>query len=440
MKPFSKVLQAINAGMWAITEEALKGILCIASRDITKAEYDVFHAAKEEDNKALVANLGEPVADTRNAYTKDNIGFLYVDGPIIPRADFFSEISGMVSIETLSRELETLQSMDNVEQIIMVMDTPGGDVTGVSEFAQKIKASEKPVIAYAYGMAASAGYWIASAAKEIHIPDTGLVGSIGVVTTYVDTSKKDADNGIEYIEFVSSQSPQKRPDLGTDEGKSEVQKRVDSLASVFVETVANNRGVSVEKVLSDFGQGGVLIGADAVQAGMADSVTTLDKLIAQKTKTKTILNNNTTISTTNEERIMPGDKKTPLTAAQVRENHPEQVAEIEKSAVHAERTRISEIEAVSASISNMGPVAVAAANKTINTMKMQDGQTAATVAVAVLGAVNEASAKQKNEVIDAGHRAADLAEKVPTPTPKNDGDADKAGLSEKRKKNIAANL
>jgi ClpP class serine protease len=50
---------------------------------------------------------------------------------------------------------------------------------------------------------------------------------------------------------------------------------------VFIAAVARGRGVSVEKVLSDFGRGDVLIGQAAVDAGLADSVGTLDSLLAE---------------------------------------------------------------------------------------------------------------------------------------------------------------
>jgi hypothetical protein len=82
------------------------------------------------------------------------------------------------------------------------------------------------------------------------------------------------------IEIVSSQSPNKRPDVTTDAGRAQVQTLVDRLGQEFVATVAANRRTTEAKVLTDFGQGGVLVGADAVAAGMADQVTTLERLLA----------------------------------------------------------------------------------------------------------------------------------------------------------------
>jgi ClpP class serine protease len=56
---------------------------------------------------------------------------------------------------------------------------------------------------------------------------------------------------------------------------------VDALGKVFVETVARNRGVATETVLADFGKGGILIGQDAVSAGLADGIGTFEGVLSE---------------------------------------------------------------------------------------------------------------------------------------------------------------
>jgi hypothetical protein len=89
------------------------------------------------------------------------------------------------------------------------------------------------------------------------------------------------------IEFVSSQSPHKRPDPSTEAGKAQIQATADDLADVFVDAVAANRGVSRDAVLSDFGRGGSLVGSKAVAAGMADRVGSLEQVIAELARGET---------------------------------------------------------------------------------------------------------------------------------------------------------
>src|SRR5690606_28594355 len=77
-----------------------------------------------------------------------------------------------------------------------------------------------------------------------------------------------------------------------DAGRAQYQQMVDDLASVFLAEVARNRGVSIDDVQSRFGQGAVLVGARAVQAGLANRIATYEQLhadlIARRTSSSTI--------------------------------------------------------------------------------------------------------------------------------------------------------
>ena len=169
----------------------------------------------------------------------------------------------------------------SVSAIIMDFDTPGGMVNGVSElgaFIQETK-KKKPVYAHVSNMAASAGYWLASQCTSIQMASTATVGSIGVVATIQKQSEDE-----EIYEIVSSGAPNKRLKAGTEEFDNAVQEELDGLETLFIEAVANGRGVSVDVVRSDFGGGSTFLAKDAVSRGMADSIGTLEELISQKSK------------------------------------------------------------------------------------------------------------------------------------------------------------
>jgi hypothetical protein len=87
--------------------------------------------------------------------------------------------------------------------------------------------------------------------------------------------------GFKEMQIVSSQSPRKRLDPDSQEGRNQIQQTVDSLAEVFISAMARNRGVTVEKVLSDFGGGGVLVGRAAVDAGLADKLGSFEEGLAE---------------------------------------------------------------------------------------------------------------------------------------------------------------
>jgi ClpP class serine protease len=267
------LLNKIASSRWAITPEALEAIWKLASREWTAADYETFHAASKGDLMALTADLGEPLGESRNAFVRGDTGILLLDGPIIPRADNLDASSGLIGINRISEDFRTLEADDSVKRIMLLLDTPGGEVTGIADFAAMVRASEKETVSFVYGMAASAGYWIGSAADTVVSTTTGLVGSIGVVSIF----RKDDDDT---IEIVSDQSPLKRADPDTDAGKASIQEMLNDLADVFVQDVAVNMGVKPKKVLADFGQGAVMVAARAQAAGMIDSINTLDGLMS----------------------------------------------------------------------------------------------------------------------------------------------------------------
>lgn len=254
---------------WAIQEEWLSTILEIAARENT------------EEPEAVAARLGRRLDNTRNVRMRDGVAILPVTGPIFRRANWFQEISGATSTEILARDFNAALEDRAVQSIVLDIDSPGGEAFGIGELADMVYAArgQKPIVAYVGGLGASAAYWLASACDEIVCDHGALLGSIGVVMVSRDTRDRDAKAGIREIEFVSSQSPNKRPDPLTETGKDQIQAIVDEMAAVFIGAVARNRDITAKKVVEDFGRGGVLVGAAAVKAGMADRVGSLEATI-----------------------------------------------------------------------------------------------------------------------------------------------------------------
>lgn len=258
-----KALQAIAREPWAILPDALEQILAIAQREAG-------------DPEALAARLGRPLDNTRTVTMRDGVAVVPVIGPIFQRANLFTEISGATSIELLARDFTAALDDPAVRAIALEIDSPGGQVAGTSEFADMVYQArgQKPITAYISARGASGAYWIASAADRIVVADTALVGSIGVVSAI----RPPRDDGS--IEIVSSRAPNKRIDIASDDGRAQVQALVDRLETVFIDTVARNRGLDADTVVVDFGAGGLLVGSDAVDAGMADAVGSFESILA----------------------------------------------------------------------------------------------------------------------------------------------------------------
>lgn len=207
--------------------------------------------------------LGEAVTSYH-----DKIAVIDVGGIITPYQNILSMLFGGTNIASI--EVQFAEAMDDPEitGIMLRIDSPGGLITGVEELASTIAAArgKKPIVAYAYGNAASAAYWIASAADKIVAGPTTMLGSIGVAVAV----PKIRESG--WVEFVSSNAPNKRLDPESEQGRNSIQSRLDAMETEFISAVAANRAVSGDKVLSEFGQGDVLPAREAVRAGMADLV------------------------------------------------------------------------------------------------------------------------------------------------------------------------
>lgn len=287
-----RVLTFIGKTPWAIKPDALEKIISIATRSYSDPQ---LVAAIKSEQSLLITESDD----------NSDIAVIDVFGPIFTRADFFSDVSGAASLDSLERRLDEALYDDSIKAIILRIDSPGGEVTGTHEFANYLdEACEiKPIVAYVQGMACSAAYWIASATSHIYVDKTATLGSIGVVAAWTDDSKARTAAGLTDYEVVSSQSPKKRLDPKLDDGRAELQKQIDGLADIFIDDVAAFRDVSRDKVLSDFGQGSTFLANEAINLGMADEISSLRDVIAELTTADTSNNNTNNLNNINNNGV-----------------------------------------------------------------------------------------------------------------------------------------
>jgi ClpP class serine protease len=232
-----------------------------------------FHARAGSD-AAFAVSKGQRLRDTRYATLFEN-GVVKLDlmGPIYPRANLMTS-SGSVSMSQFVHDFVTAYNDPAVLGIVMDVDSPGGDVRGIGEGAAIIHklamSGKKPVAAYGSGYMASAAYYIASAVGpgRLWANESAQVGSIGVL---MELSKADSNR----ITIVASRSPNKRPDVSTEEGQNIYRQRADDLLGLFERDVANFRGITVSDVFANYGQGDVHIGLRAKTHKMVDKLTNL---------------------------------------------------------------------------------------------------------------------------------------------------------------------
>jgi signal peptide peptidase SppA len=240
--------------------------------------------------KADAPTLEAFAADTRKRAEKREargIGILPVLGTIIQRGNLFTDASGTASTDMLSAQLDALLADPQVDMILADFDSPGGTVYAVPELAAKIKSKRqtKPLVASVNAEAGSAAYWLASAFDEINVTPSGSVGSIGAYALHVDQSALNEKLGVKprYISYGKFKTEGNPDEPLTDEAAAEIQSRVDKYGRMFETDIANNRGVTLAQVRSDWGQGRMLTADQAKAVGMVDRVESFEQTLQRLT-------------------------------------------------------------------------------------------------------------------------------------------------------------
>lgn len=272
---------------WALMPERLQAMTAVLTRWSSDEP--------PSDETLFQVNADRVLRDTRKQFASDRaasnagagIAVLPLYGVVTQRGNMVDDISGPGSTSTqkFTSALRQVLADDTVGQILIDIDSPGGSVYGVAELATEIvKArAQKPVVAVANSLAASAAYWIGCSAGEFYVTPGGEVGSIGVWQAHFDYSKALEEEGVKPTLISAGKfKVEGNPYVPLDpEAQAFMQSRVDDYYNAFIKAVAKGRGVSVADVRDGMGEGRVL-GADAALAAkMVDGIATFDDVLAK---------------------------------------------------------------------------------------------------------------------------------------------------------------
>jgi ClpP class serine protease len=216
-----------------------------------------------------IARARELVAEDLFKVSASNPGVatIPISGPITNRPDFIISLlfGGATTWPAIRSAIASAENDASITQIELVIDSPGGTVSGMFETMEALANTSKPTTAVVSNMAASAAFSIASQADSIVATNKGATfGSVGVV---VDTMVWKED-----VSITSTEAPNKRPDLTTEEGKAILRAELDDIHDLMVEGISSGRNTTPDKVNTNFGRGGMLIASKALAAGMIDSI------------------------------------------------------------------------------------------------------------------------------------------------------------------------
>ena len=242
--------------------------------------------------RTLTARIGGPIghwadadpqAVARMYAARENraagaVGVVHVLGPLTRRDTVWTVRGGGTSYPRIVQQVRALAADRGISSIVLDIDSGGGEAIGASEAAAAIRQARtsKPVVAIVSGAMLSAAAWLGWSASEVIATPDSIIGSQGVFTLHVDSSKALEMAGIKPTYIGSSGAKVAgRPGLPLDdETRAEMQSMVDELDRLFKADVATARGLTPAQVKDRYGNGAVFTAREAKSRGMVDRIET----------------------------------------------------------------------------------------------------------------------------------------------------------------------
>lgn len=178
-----------------------------------------------------------------------NVMLIPVKGVIMPEAQPFLFGQEVASSSEIVKQIETANENQDIVAILIEINSPGGTPVASEEIAAAIKNSEKYTVAWIREQGTSGAYWAASSADRIIANRMSVIGSIGVIASYLEFTGLMKKYGVGYERFVGGEykdiaTPFRNP---TKEEQLLFQDKINRLHKFFVDSVAENRGLTQEQ-------------------------------------------------------------------------------------------------------------------------------------------------------------------------------------------------
>ena len=354
------LLRYLSEEAWPLRETVLDKMLNVLARHVDGATLTA-----DEVREVLAAagkDSDDPASREPVSTFQDGVSCITVNGVIAKHASMVNGVSQPTgsSVQRIADDLAAAVEDPRVRSIMLRIESPGGSIGGLPELADAIREARKvkPVFAFCDDQACSAAYWLASQATAVYATQAAAVGSIGVYTVLIDSSKRAEAANLRFVKLRSG--PYKgtgEPGTPiTDDEIAPLQARIDALCSLFVQAVADGRGMDVDAV-ADLATGAVFTGRQAVENGLIDGIASYEQVFDKARRAagdgsadpkrrrrgglESASAHGSSETGLDEEREMADDKKT-VTAAEIEAAK----AQAATDALTAERARVAQVSAV----------------------------------------------------------------------------------------------
>jgi len=215
----------------------------------------------------------------------DGVAIVSIVGTLVNRGAWIGASSGLVSYEGLAAQLRDAAANPAVHSVILDIDSGGGEAGGITALAKQIYdlRKSKRVVAVVNDTCCSGAFWLASAAREVVVSETSMIGSIGVVVLHINRSGEMQQRGLEPTFIFSGAKKVDGNSLGPLPAsvRADVQAAIDTLYDGFVKGVAAGRGARLSAEAARATEARVFTGQAAITAGLADRIGTFDGVLAE---------------------------------------------------------------------------------------------------------------------------------------------------------------
>ena len=217
------------------------------------------------------------------------VGAIATEGPTLAVVQVRGAItsdSPLTSGGRVSAAIMEAAKDDNVKQIVLYIESPGGAPVEAERIADTVHLVrgqyKKPVTAVIGGLGASAGYMVAVAADQIVSGKYSLVGSIGAVISSWQVEGLLNKFDVRARSFVSGDLKEMLNPMepATEKADRKAQELVDTLGGQFADLVAERRGSKLTMPIAAYTSGEVWNGEEALKLGLVDSNGTLEGFAA----------------------------------------------------------------------------------------------------------------------------------------------------------------
>lgn len=206
----------------------------------------------------------------------NGIAVIPIEGTLVYKGGYVGALSGATSYQGLQAQIRRAAASPAVKGVVFEVDSFGGEASGAFETAAEIAALSraKPTISILTDFALSAGYLLASGARQIVMPEFGEAGSIGVVMMHTDYSRQMANEGVQVTIIASGKYKAEGNSLSPlpPETRAEMQAIADAMRSKFAAAVASNRGSRLTYDAAMATEGKRMTGQVAKDAGLVDAI------------------------------------------------------------------------------------------------------------------------------------------------------------------------